>query len=105
MHRSTPDAKSVQRALKGAIPTRSVCGVSSTVFKLANIDRFGFWLLVEDREYFLPYEEFPWFRNAKVEQILNVERLHGDHLRWPDLDVDLSLDSLANPEAFPLICP
>jgi len=77
--------------------------VSPTVFNVTNIDRFGFWLLIEDREYFLPYEEFPWFRNAKVEQILNVERLHADHLRWPDLDVDLSLESLADPEAFPLI--
>ncbi|MCG2661363.1 MAG: DUF2442 domain-containing protein, partial [Kiritimatiellae bacterium] len=64
---------------------------------------FGFWLLVEDREYFLPYEDFPWFRNATLDQILDVHLLHGDHLHWPALDVDLSLDSLSQPEAFPLI--
>jgi hypothetical protein len=26
-----------------------------------------------------------------------------DHLFWPDLDVDLCLDSLQNPESFPMI--
>ena len=70
---------------------------------VGNIDRFGFWLLIADQEYFLPYTDSPWFRAARVEQILNVELLHGEHLHWPDLDVDLALDSLAQPEAFPLI--
>lgn len=26
-----------------------------------------------------------------------------EHLRWPDLDVDLTLNSIKNPEAFPLV--
>ena len=68
-----------------------------------NIDQHGLWLLVEDKEYFLPYESFPWFQKATVGQILNVMLLHTEHLHWPDLDVDLSLDSLAQPESFPLI--
>ena len=71
--------------------------------EIGNIDGHGLWLLVEDKEYFLPYEEFPWFRNATVGQIVKVELLHGDHLYWPDLDVDLSIDSLVNLESFPLI--
>ena len=71
--------------------------------EVTNIDRFGFWLLVGDKEYFLPYKDFPWFQNATVDQILNVQLLHNDHLHWPNLDVDLSLDVLAKPEAFPLI--
>jgi hypothetical protein len=70
---------------------------------VTNIDRFGFWLLVGDKEYFLPYKDFPWFQTATVDQILNLQLLHDDHLHWPDLDVDLSLDTLAKPEAFPLI--
>ncbi|TAN38661.1 MAG: DUF2442 domain-containing protein [Verrucomicrobia bacterium] len=71
--------------------------------EVGNIDRHGFWLLVADQEYFLPYGDFPWFRQARVEQIMNVELLHGDHLRCPDLDVDLTLDSLARSESFPLV--
>ena len=81
----------------------AMLGASTSPAEVTNIDRFGFWLLVEDKEYFLPYGEFPWFRQARVEQILDVELLHGDHLHWPQLDVDLCLASLMEPDAFPLI--
>ncbi len=83
--------------------TSSVHGASTSQVEVANIDQHGLWLLIDDKEYFLPYEDFPWFRQATLHQILTVELLHGDHLRWPDLDVDISLDSLAHPESFPLI--
>jgi hypothetical protein len=83
--------------------TSSTLGASTLRAEVTNIDRFGFWLLVNDKEYFLPYEDFPWFRQAKVDQILDVELLHGDHLHWPQLDVDLCLESLSEPAAFPLI--
>jgi len=61
------------------------------------------WLLVQDKEYFLPYTDFPWFRQATLDQILQVELLHGSHLFWPALDVDLCIESLAEPASFPLI--
>lgn len=81
----------------------STLGAPTSAAEVTNIDHFGFWLLVEDREYFLPYNEFPWFREATVSQILNVELMRGDHLHWPDLDVDLCLESLQAPESFPLV--
>ena len=81
----------------------STLGAPTSVAEVTNIDHFGFWLLVADKEYFLPYDDFPWFRGATVNQILNVELMHGDHLNWPDLDVDLCLESLQAPESFPLI--
>jgi hypothetical protein len=83
--------------------TSSSLGASTLQPEVANIDRFGIWLLVDDREYFLPYVKFPWFQAARVEEILNVQLLQGDHLHWPELDVDLHLDSISKPEAFPLI--
>jgi len=83
--------------------TSSARGASTSQVEVGNIGRHGLWLLVEDKEYFLPYEGFPWFRKATVDQILAVELLHGNHLHWPDLDIDLSLDLLAHPESFPLI--
>ncbi|MBC7819442.1 MAG: DUF2442 domain-containing protein [Planctomycetaceae bacterium] len=46
--------------------------------------------------------ELPWFADAAVRQILNVRRPSPDHLYWPDLDVDLSLESIEHPERFPL---
>lgn len=71
--------------------------------EVINIDRHGIWILVEDREYFLSHTDFPWFKNATVSQVLNVELIRKDHLYWPDLDVDLSVDSIRNTEQFPLI--
>ncbi len=71
--------------------------------EVSNIDRFGLWLLMGDKEYFLSYEDFPWFREAKVADILNVELAHETHLYWPALNVDLCIESLKHPEQFPLI--
>jgi hypothetical protein len=83
--------------------TSSMRGESAFQVEVSNIDCHGFWLLIDDKEYFLPYVDFPWFRKATLDQIIHVELLHGDHLHWPDLDVDLCLESLAQPESFPLI--
>jgi hypothetical protein len=46
--------------------------------------------------------EFPWFLKATIEQIYNLEFFHGKHLHWPALDIDVALESLQNPEAYPL---
>ena len=71
--------------------------------EVANISRQGFWLLLGDRELFLAFKDFPWFEAASVAQILKVEWPQADHLYWPDLDVDLSVESIEHPERFPLV--
>ena len=71
--------------------------------EVSQITPNGIWVLVNETEYFLPYERCGWFEDATVAQIHHVQLLHGFHLRWPDLDVDLDLDSLKNPEKYPLI--
>ena len=63
----------------------------------------GFWLLLEERELFLPYKAFPWFREATVREITSVRRPSQGHLYWPALDVDLAVESLEHPERFPLV--
>lgn len=78
-------------------------GRSISNVEVTQISPNGLWLLVKDIEYFLSYEEFPWFERGAVAQIHNVQLLHGFHLRWPDLDVDLHLDSLKNLEKYPLV--
>lgn len=77
-------------------------GTATSGVEVTNISRNGFWLLLDDRELFLPFEEFPWFRRASVESILHVERPRPQHLHWPDLDVDLTVDSIEHPERYPL---
>ncbi|MFH0908711.1 MAG: DUF2442 domain-containing protein [bacterium] len=71
--------------------------------EVTHISSHGFWLYVAEREYFLPFVQYPWFKNATVENILNVTLQHGAYLRWPNLDVDLELESLKHPEKYPLV--
>ena len=78
-------------------------GKSTSVAEVSNISAHGFWLLIQDREYFLPFDEYPWFKAANISQILNVKLNHDHHLHWPDLDVDLEVESLANPTKYPLL--
>jgi len=68
-----------------------------------NITPFGLWLYVNKKEYFLDYDNFPYFKEQTLRSIQNVQLIHGYHLYWPDLDVDLEIDNLENPEKYPLI--
>ena len=78
-------------------------GTITSAPEVTNISRHGFWLLLGDEELLLPFEQFPWFRSATVEQITHVERPSPDHLYWPSLDVDLAVASIRDPGAFPLV--
>jgi Protein of unknown function (DUF2442) len=77
-------------------------GTATSQAEVTNISRHGFWLLLDERELFLPFDEYPWFKRAPVEAILRLDRPQPDHLHWPDLDVDLSVDSIERPERYPL---
>ena len=77
-------------------------GPTTSAPEVTNISRHGFWVLVDERELFLPFDEFPWFRSAPIDAILNLERPQPHHLYWPDLDVDLTVDSIEHPERYPL---
>jgi hypothetical protein len=71
--------------------------------EITNLSNHGFWILIRDRELFVAFEHFPWFREAPVGDILDVEMQGPGHLYWPKLDVDLSVESIEKPEAFPLV--
>ena len=77
-------------------------GPATSDVEVTNISRHGIWLLLDDREYFLPFTDFPWFEQATVGAIHQVERPRPDHLHWPQLDVDLAVDSIRHPERYPL---
>lgn len=78
-------------------------GASISELEVTNVSMHGFWVLVDERERFVPFAEFPWFAQATIAEISKVERPAPHHLYWPDLDIDLHLDSIENPEAFPLV--
>ena len=70
---------------------------------VTQISEHGFWLLLNGRELFVPFEEFPWFKTASIAAILNVEWPQPQHLYWTDLDVDLAVESIEHPERYPLV--
>jgi uncharacterized protein DUF2442 len=77
-------------------------GNSTSAVEVLGISKRGFWLYVRGEEHFLPFKRFPWFKQAKVAAVLNVKLLRDHHLQWPDLDVDLELESIRSPENYPL---
>ena len=78
-------------------------GTATSVAEVTNISKHGLWLLLGDEELLLSFEHFPWFRKATVEQIMQVEWPSANHLYWPLLDVDVSVESIREPSAFPLV--
>jgi hypothetical protein len=71
--------------------------------EVTHISTHAVWVLLGNEELAIPFAEFPWFKKASVDQIVTVERPSEDHLYWPLLDIDLSVESLRHPEAFPLV--
>jgi hypothetical protein len=79
-------------------------GTNVTDAEVLNITAHGIGLLTTlGEKLFLSYEQFPWFRSAAVEAVFNVKPLCRDGLHWPDLDVDVQIDSVRHPENYPLV--
>jgi hypothetical protein len=67
------------------------------------ISKFGFWVLCENKEYFIGFNDYPAFKNATVDKIFNLKILSPKQLYWPDIDVDIEVDALEKPDRFPLV--
>ena len=78
-------------------------GVFTLEIEISLVSNKGFWLLLDNEELFVAYEEFHWFKQSTVDQITTIERPSPNHLYWPMLDVDLAVESIRNPASFPLI--
>jgi hypothetical protein len=78
-------------------------GQNTSLVEVTNVSPHGFWLFLGDRELFVPFKEFPWFREASVREIANVQLPSAHQLYWPDLDVDLAVESIEHPEKYPLV--
>lgn len=78
-------------------------GRHTSAVEVTNVSAHGFWILMGDKERFLPFNDFPGFRDAPIGQLVNVELPSPHHLYWPDLDIDLAVESIDHPEHFPLV--
>ena len=77
-------------------------GNTTSDVEVTNISAHGLWLLVRERELFLSYEDFPWFRDQPVKSFERVEEPTPGHFEWPDMDVDLREAIIVHPGRFPL---
>jgi hypothetical protein len=78
-------------------------GNSTSGSEVTNVSQHGVWLLLEHKELFLPFEHFPWFKDVPIGKVLHVEQPSAQHLYWPELDIDLAVESIRHPERFPLV--
>jgi hypothetical protein len=78
-------------------------GTGTSSVEVSNVSRHGFWLLIENRELFVPFSNFPWFLEAPIGTLVDVQAPHEGHLYWPQLDIDLAVESIEHPERYPLV--
>lgn len=78
-------------------------GSNTSEAEVTHISKHGIWLLLGDRELFMAFEQFPWFRNASIGAIQDVQWPNPLHLYWPQLDIDIAVESIEHPERFPLV--
>lgn len=78
-------------------------GTTISVAEVTHVSKHGFWLLLDAEELLVPFEQFPWFKNATIAQLSDVQWPALDHLYWPQLDTDISVLSIRNPSAFPRV--
>jgi hypothetical protein len=71
--------------------------------EVTNVSTHGFWLLLGTEELFVPFSQFPWFKDAPIAKLVHVQRPQQHHLYWPDLGIDLAVESIRHPEKFPLV--
>jgi hypothetical protein len=85
------------------VSSTALPGTSTSDVEVTNVSSHGFWLLLGSEELFVPFAEFPLFRHAPISKPTNVRRPQPHHLYWPDLDVDLAVESIRRSDAFPLV--
>ena len=78
-------------------------GKRTSAVEVTNVSTHGFWLLIGREERFIAFKDFPWFREASIAELTNVTLPSRHHLHWPDLDVDLAVESIEHPERYPLV--
>ena len=78
-----PDIQNARRLIEEHEMKSETLGTSTSEVEVTQISNHGIWLLLQDQEHFLSFENFPWFRDASVSTIQNVELLNEHHLYWP----------------------
>ena len=76
---------------------------SNTSVSVLMINGQGIMISVRGQDYFLSYNRIPWMREASINDVLTIQMCGNEAVEWPNLDVDLEIDSLRHPERYPLL--
>ncbi len=79
-----------------------VLGNHTLTTEVTNVSSHGVWLFTRGKEIFMSFKDFPWFKGSPIAKIINVQEPSRGHFYWPDLDIDLGIESIEHPERFPL---
>ena len=60
----------------------------------------GIAVVVNGKEYFLRFTDFPWFEYCSTAELRDVTSDRWG-VYWNSVDIDLSMESIENPERFP----
>jgi hypothetical protein len=77
-------------------------GANTSAIEVTHIDKMGFWIFDGTTERYLSFSDFPWFEDASIKAITNIKEESPNHLFWPELDIDLTLDMIDRPETYSL---
>ena len=77
--------------------------LKNTSVSVLMINAQGIMLSVLGNDYFISYNRIPWMQDAPIRSVLNVQLSGSSAIEWPDLDVDLEIESLRHPERYPLV--
>lgn len=71
-------------------------------YELTNINSVGFYLLIENKEYFVPFNEYPVFKTIPLHDIFEMTLLSPEQIYWEKHDIDIELSALKTPHLFTL---
>jgi hypothetical protein len=83
--------KSYAKMLGIPISADSTCFVGSSPDGIA--------MVINGKEYFLRFKDFPWFEFCSVAELRDVTADRWG-VYWKSVDIDLSIDSIEHPERF-----
>ncbi len=62
--------------------------------ELSRVSAEGLWLRLDTTTHFLSFARYPAFRDAPIRALANVEIPCPNRVYWPELDVDLAIESI-----------
>ncbi len=81
----------------------STLAAAKTKTEVTNISPYGIWILTNNKEYFISYKDYPVFETASIKQIANITIDFSGNLHLDELDAEIEVESLENPEDYPLM--